>query len=402
MWTGQAFSLLGSQLVQFALVWWLTKTTGSATVLALASLAALLPQLLLGPLAGVLVDRWSRKAILIAADTGVALATLGLALFFWLNMAAVWTIYGLLLIRAVGAAFHWPAMQATTTLMVPEKHLSRIGGLNQTLLGLAGIFIPPLGALAVELLPMQGVLAIDVVTAIPAVGTLLFIAIPQPTQPAGPAGTKSSLWVDMRAGLHFLLNWKALMALSAIGIAINMLGRAAGSLTPILIIRHFNGGAFELGWWQSAVGIGTMTGGVILGVWGGLRRRVVTQLLVLTLDGLAIVAIGLTPGGMFLFAVVIVFCAGILEAIVLGLSGAVFQTIIPPEMQGRMFSLLISISQGLAPLGLLVAGPAADAFGIQFWWLLTGAMIVTMGAGGLLVPSIVHIEDRSYRSLQVA
>jgi DHA3 family macrolide efflux protein-like MFS transporter len=153
VWLGQACSLLGSQLVQFALVWWLTKTTGSATTLALASLAALLPQILIGPLAGALVDRWSRRTIMIVADTAIALATLVLAALFWLDVAAVWNIYVLLLIRATGAAFHWPAMQASTTLMVPEKHLARVAGLNQTLAGVAGIFIPPCGALAIEVLP---------------------------------------------------------------------------------------------------------------------------------------------------------------------------------------------------------------------------------------------------------
>lgn len=122
IWCGQAASLLGSQLVQFALVWWLTQATGSATILALASLAALLPQILIGPLAGALVDRWNRRAILIAADATIALVTLALAVLFWLKIATVWHIYGVLLIRATGAAFHWPAMQASTTLLVPEQH----------------------------------------------------------------------------------------------------------------------------------------------------------------------------------------------------------------------------------------------------------------------------------------
>lgn len=140
IWIGQAGSLLGSQLVRFALVWWLTKATGSATALALASLAALLPQIVIGPFAGALVDRWSRKLIMIAADAMIALATLVLAVLFWLNVATVWHIYALLLIRSTGAAFHWPAMQASTSLLVPEQQLPRVGGLNQALSGVAGIF----------------------------------------------------------------------------------------------------------------------------------------------------------------------------------------------------------------------------------------------------------------------
>ena len=334
---------------------------------------------------------------MIVADTAIALATLGLAVLFWLNLAAVWSIYVLLLIRATGAAFHWPAMQASTPLMVPQKHLSRVAGLNQTLSGLAGILIPPLGALAIEVLPMQGVLAIDVITAIPAIVPLLFIAIPQPARTITPetAGRKPSLWADMREGLRFVLNWKALMLLAVIGVMINMLGRAAASLTPILVMQHFKGGALQLGWWQSAAGAGTVIGGLILGVWGGFRRRVVTQMLALVLDGLVIIGIGLSPKEAFGLAVVLIFFVGILEAIALGAGGAMFQVLVPPEVQGRVFSLLISASQGLAPLGLLVAGPTADALGVSFWYVLTGIMILVMGASALLVPAIVHIEDQS-------
>jgi DHA3 family macrolide efflux protein-like MFS transporter len=133
IWTGQAFSLVGSQLVQFALVWWLTKTTGSATVLAFATMMALLPQIVLGPFAGALVDRWDRRRVLMVADGGIALATLLLAALYALGLVQVWHIYALMLVRAAGSAFHWPAMQASTTLLVPEKHLSRIAGLNQTI-----------------------------------------------------------------------------------------------------------------------------------------------------------------------------------------------------------------------------------------------------------------------------
>ncbi len=394
LWMGQAFSLLGSQLVQFAIVWWLTTMTGSATALAMASLAALLPQILVGPFAGALADRWSRKTVMVAADATVALATLVLAVLFWLRLAVVWSIYVLLLVRATGAAFHWPAMQASTTLMVPEKHLSRIAGLNQMLSGLAGILIPPLGALTIEILPMQGILTIDVATAVVAIMALWFIAVPQPARRGAPlaAGSRPTLWGDMREGLHFVLSWKALMKLSVIGMLVNMLGRAAASLSPLLVVQHFGGGALELGWWQSAVAVGSVIGGLSLGIWGGSRRRVATQMLALALDGLAIITIGLSPRNALPLALVVVFLTGVLEAIVLGLSGAISQAIVPVEVQGRVFSLLVSLTQGLALLGLLVAGPTADALGIRFWWVLTGIVIAALGTSAFFIPTVMHIE----------
>ncbi len=146
IWTGQAFSLLGSGLVQFALVWWLTRTTGSATVLAGATLAALLPEVFLGPFAGALVDRWNRRLVMIFADAAIALVTFGLVILFWQGNIQVWHVFVALFIRSLGGAFHWPAMQASTSLMVPDDQLARISGINQALRGGMNIIAPPLGA----------------------------------------------------------------------------------------------------------------------------------------------------------------------------------------------------------------------------------------------------------------
>jgi DHA3 family macrolide efflux protein-like MFS transporter len=396
VWTGQAFSLLGSQLVQFALVWWLTATTGSATVLALASMMAVLPQVFIGPFAGVLVDRWRRRMVMMGADAAIALATVMLAALYALGIVQVWHIYSLMLLRAVGGAFHWPAMQASTTLMVPQQHLSHVAGLNQTLFGLAGIFVPPLGALAFEALPMQSILAIDVGTALLAIVPLLFIPIPQPTRrKAGIVQAGPSVLDDMREGLRFVWGWKAALVFSCIGMLSSMLGGAAASLRPILVIDHFAGGALELAWLQSAVGVGSVLGGVALGVWGGFRRRMVTVMLALALDGIAITVIGLAPAGAFLLALAAIFAAGFLETMVMGLNGAIFQAIIPPEMQGRVFSLLISIGHAMSPLGLAIAGPTADALGVRFWLLLAGVAITAMSVGAFFVPAIMRIEDRA-------
>src|SRR4030043_174967 len=188
IWTGQAFSLFGSQLVSFAVIWWLTQTTGSATVLATASLVGLLPQVILGPISGTLVDRWSRRLTMIVADGLIALATIVLAILFALGHVQIWQVYLLLFIRSVCGGFHWPAMQASTSLMVPKEHLARIQGLNQMLQGGMRIDSAPLGALLLVLLPMQGILAIDVFTAMLAVIPLFFFQVPQPVVQLQPNG----------------------------------------------------------------------------------------------------------------------------------------------------------------------------------------------------------------------
>ena len=115
IWSGQALSILGSQLVQFALIWYLTVQTGSATVLATASLVGMLPNVILGPFIGTLVDRWNRRRIMLNADSIVALATLLLVVLFSLNVVEVWHIYAVLLIRSLASTFHGNAMSASTS-----------------------------------------------------------------------------------------------------------------------------------------------------------------------------------------------------------------------------------------------------------------------------------------------
>ncbi len=162
IWGGQALSLLGSQLVQFALIWYLTVLTRSATVLATAALVGILPNIFLGPFIGALVDRWNRRKVMLAADSLVALATMVLAVLFAFNLIEIWHIYLVLFLRALAGTFHNNAMSASTSLMVPVEILTRVQGLNQMLNGGLNIAAAPLGALLLELLPMQGILAIDV------------------------------------------------------------------------------------------------------------------------------------------------------------------------------------------------------------------------------------------------
>ena len=394
MWMGQVFSLLGSELVQFALVWWLTTTTGSATVLALATMMAVLPRVFVSPVAGALVDRWSRRSIMMAADGLSALAVVALGVLFALDAVQVWHIYTLMFIRSACAAFHWPAMQASTSLMVPEKHLSRVAGLNQALQGVGMIAAPPLGALLLEVLPVQSILAVDVVTALLAIAPLLFIQVPQPerTAEAGEA-SDASVVADLREGLRFLRTWPAMLVIVGIAMVINLLIYPALSLQPLLVTEHFDGDALHLAWMQSAFGVGIVAGGITLGIWGGFKRRVVTGLLALALNGVGLAVVGLVPTGAFPLAVGASLFAWFMNPFAGGAIFALLQATVPADMQGRVFTLVQAGSGVMAPLGLVVAGPVADALGVQAWFLIAGLVMALIGAVGLSIPALVRLED---------
>jgi len=396
IWSGQALSLLGSSLVQFALVWWLTRTAGSATVLALASLMAMLPQVFISPVAGALVDRWNRRLVMMVADGLIALAVVVLAALFALDKVQVWHIYVLMFIRAVGGAFHWPAMQASTSLMVPEKHLTRVAGLNQALQGVGSIVAPPLGALLLDLLPMQGLLAVDVVTAVLAITPLFFVAVPQPERTVAAEGTSpSSVVADLRQGWRFMRDWPGMLLVMGMAMLINLLIHPAVSLQPLLVTDHFGGGAFELAWLQSAFGVGIVAGGVTLSAWGGFKRRMLTGLLALVLNGVGFALVGLAPAGGFPLAVGAMFFAWFMNPIVNGSMFALLQDVVPAEMQGRVFTVLLSGSGAMAPLGLAIAGPLADELGVRAWFLAAGLAMVAIGIGALFVPAVMRIEDKA-------
>ncbi len=392
IWTGQAFSLVGSRMVQFALVWWLTETTGSATVLAMATLVAILPGVILGPFAGTLVDRWNRQVVMIAADGFVALVTAWLAYLFWSGSATMWHVYAAMLARALGGAFHWPSMQASTSLMVPKRHLSRVAGLNQTMQGALSIVAPPLGALLLSLLPLQEIMAIDLTTAALAIGPLFFVSIPQPKKATG-AAQKSSVWGDFRRGLRYVSGWPGLMIILVMAMVINFVVNPAFSLMPLLVTEHFGGEALQLGWLQSAWGVGMLLGGLLLSVWGGFRRRIYTSMMGLVLGGMSIMVLGLVPGNLFWLALVALLVAGFMNPLINGPLFAILQASVAPEMQGRVFTLVQSLAGAMMPLSLAVAGPVSDAIGVQTWYIFGGAIFALVGILTFFVPAVSKLED---------
>jgi DHA3 family macrolide efflux protein-like MFS transporter len=389
-WTGQALSLFGTQLVQFALVWWLTETTGSATVLATATLVGVLPNVFLAPVAGVLVDRWSRRTVMIASDGAVALATLALAVDFALDLVQVWHVYLALFVRAAVGTFQFPAAQASTSLMVPPEQLARVAGLNQMLHGGMIIVAPPIGALLLSLLPMQAVLAVDVLTALLAVGTLTVITVPQPVH---ASMARARFWAEMRAGLRYSASWPGLMAILVMATAINFFLTAAMSLLPILVTKHFGGAAMHLASLSSAFGVGIIAGGMALGVWGGFRRRMQTTLSGLIGLGLGFLLIGVTPATMFWMALASTVLAAVMSSMTNGTLMAVLQASVAPAMQGRVFTLMASMAMAMSPVGLAVAGPVADRLGAQIWYIVGGAVCMAMGILAFFIPAILNMED---------
>jgi MFS transporter, DHA3 family, macrolide efflux protein len=394
IWTGQAFSLLGSSLVQFGLVWWMTMTTNSAVVLATAAMVGMLPGVFLAPFAGALVDRWNRRKVMIFSDSLVALSTLVLVVLFWLGIHQLWHVYLILFVRGLGGTFHWPAMQSSTSLMVPGKHLARVQGINQSLNGMLMIAGPPLGALLISLLPMHQMLMIDVVTAAVAVGTLLIVHIPQPARaPENSTVTPGMVLSDIREGWRYVVNWRGAVMLISMALVINFLLAPAFVLLPLMVVRIFEGSEWHFGALNSAMAVGMVIGGLLLGTWGGFKSRMVTSLTGLVGMGIGSLVLGAAPGNLFVIALAGMVLLGFANPITNGPLHALLQERIAPEMQGRVFTLISAGANAITPLAMIISGPMAELVGLRFWYLMAAFMCVLMGIGARFSKDIMSMDS---------
>jgi DHA3 family macrolide efflux protein-like MFS transporter len=241
---------------------------------------------------------------------------------------------------------------------------------------------------------MQGVLVVDVATAVLAIAPLFTVHIPQPERGlASEMAARPSLVSDLGAAMHFLRNRTGILLVIGIGVLVNCLIFPALSLQPLLVTEHFGGDALQLAWLQSAFGVGMVAGGITLSVWGGFKRRAVTGLVALGLNGVGLALVGVAPANSFPLAVGAMFFAWFMNPIANGSLFAVLQTIVPAEMQGRVFTLLNSAAGAMIPVGLVIAGPLADLLGVRFWFLAAGVAMGVMAVAALFVPAITRLED---------
>ena len=397
IWWGQSLSLVGSQAVQFALIWWLTVETRDARIVTLAAALGLLPQVILGPVIGVLVDRWNRKSILFLSDAGVAVASLLLAGIFAAGGARPWHVLGLLFLRALGGAFHGPTMLASTTLMVPKDELVRGQGLNQALQGVLTIVTPPLGAALVALLAMAHVMLIDVATALMAVVPLLFVRVPQPPKSVPSSVEVAGIRTEFVAGFRFLARRRGHLILVFMSASINLCLVPAFSLLPLLVHQDLGGGPAQLAWLSSSLGVGLLVGGVIMGCWGGGSSKIKTVLFGLAGLGLSVLLVGSVPAT--LPAVLgSILAVGLAAPFVNGPVQVILQTTVPHEMQGRVFSLIQSLAGLTAPVGLAIAGLSVGFLGLRGWYLAAGLTCLVMALGGSFSRDLSKIEENEVAS----
>lgn len=381
IWFGQLISALGSGLSGFALGVWIYERTGSATMFALVILSFMVPGVFFSPVAGALVDRWNRRTILILCDTAAAAAMLGVLLLELNNVLEVWHLFGLAFISAIAGAFQWPAFSAATTMLVPKEQLGRAGGMTQIGEAVSQLLSPALaGALFVSI-GLGGIILIDLITFLAAVGTLLLVSIPEPVRAAPTPGVKPSLWKEIRFGWDYIMARRGLLLLLLYFATINFgFGMTNPLFTPLVLEIA---GPQEAGLAFSVLGLGSVAGTLIMSAWGGPKRRVYGVLGSGIWAGIAFFFHGVAP---LLWVVAVAgFLFNLSMPIMAASSQALWQTKTTPDVQGRVFSVRRMIAQFTAPLGTLIAGPLVDQWlqpAMEPGGALAGSLGSLIGVGG--------------------
>jgi DHA3 family macrolide efflux protein-like MFS transporter len=416
VWAGQVVSVLGSQLTGFALAVWIYQQTGSATLFALITLVTTVPGMLLLPFAGALVDRWDRRWAMILSDSGAGIATLALALLIWRGRLELWQIYVLMSVISCFSALRWPAFTAATTMLVPSRHLGRAAGLNQLGEAAAQILSPLLAGALVVTIGRQGIVLIDFASYLFSIATLLAVRIPRPPAVTGGEGApaKGSLWQEARSGWSFIRQRPGLLAvLTLFAVTNSGMGLVQVLLSPMVL--SFASPAV-LGRVLTVAGCGMLVGGLVMSAWGGPRRRVAGILGFLLFQGLILPLGGLRASAVLIAAGAFLYLLAM--PVLVGTSQAIWQSKVPPGLQGRVFAVRRMVAISTLPLVYLSAGPLADRVfeplmaiggplagsvglligvgkgrGIALMFIVTGVFIVLAVAAASRFPRLTRLES---------
>jgi DHA3 family macrolide efflux protein-like MFS transporter len=359
VWTGQLISVLASSMTQFALTIWAYRETGSATALGIVNTAFILPFLLLAPIAGVMVDRYNRKLMMMVSDLAAVLATVGLLIIHATGQLQMWHLYVASVINGLGNTFQWPAYSAAISTMIPKEHYSRANGMMSLIESGPGVLAPMLAGLLLPIIQLTGILTLDVATFFLAITALLLIHVPQPAQTVEGQAGQGNIWQEAVYGFRYIFSRRGLLGLLIFFILLNFtIGLSVSLFSPFILSRTENSSAI-LGVAQSTAAIGAVVGGLLISLWGGFKRRMTSIFIGEALTGLfCLVVFGL--GRNLPVWVIASVAGGIFPVFTNGASQAIWQAKVAPDVQGRVFSARRMIAWAVNPITPILAGVLAD------------------------------------------
>lgn len=369
--SSQTISLFGSALVQYAMMWHITLHTESGMMMTLFIICGFIPTFILSPFAGVWADRYNRKILIILSDGLIATATLILAIVFFMGYDAVWLLFLMAAIRAIGTGIQTPAVGAILPQIVPKENLTKVNGINGSLHAVIMFVAPMVSAALLTMATLEVIFFIDVITAIIAIFTLLgFLKISVHEKASDQQPT--SYLEDFKLGVTYIKSNPFLKQFFLFFGVFFILMAPAAFLTPLQVTRGFGDDVWRLTAVEIAWSIGMMVGGGIIASWGGFPNKIHTMTFASLLMGICTFALGVVP----VFWVYLLFMA------IFGISMPIFNTPTTVLLQekvdegylGRIFGVFGMISTSMMPIGMLIFGPMADVIKVE--WLLVGTGIL--------------------------
>jgi len=414
VWFGQMVSTIGSELTWFALGVWIFQETGSTTLFAFGLLAFYLPSILVSPFAGAITDRWNRKWVMALSDSGAAVCTLLIWSLAFSDRLQVWHVYTLVVLSSSFNALQWPAFSAATTLLVPKKHLGRAGGMVQIGRAVAELIAPATAGAIYLTSGLDAVILVDYATFAFAVLSLAAVHIPRPPKTPAGAAAQGTFWQDTTFGWKYVAARKGLLALLVYFALVNF---SAFMFYPLVIPMMLKMSEADVtGLVLSAFGFGMLAGTLVMSAWGGPKRRILGVIIPAVAAGVFLMLVGFAPT----LGLIALLGAGyfFLIPIISGSSQALWQAKVPPDIQGRVFSVRRVIADSTMPLAFLVAGPLADKVfepllveggtlantvgkvtgigegrGTGLLFVILGLLIVLISLGALTYPRLRRVDD---------
>lgn len=374
IWAGQVVSMLGSGLTSFAKLLWAYELTHSATSVSLLALCSFAPSVVVGPFAGALVDRWSRKTVLMLSDIAAALATIGLVILYATGELQTWHLYAAGALSGVFNTFQWPAFMATMSAIIPKEHYTRANGLISLASSSVMIIAPILAGLLFPMVGMTGIFLIDIATCVIAIGLLVTVTIPSPPRSTESLQHQGSLWREAAYGFRYVLSRPGLFGLQLVFLFMNLFNNLGQPVRQTMVLTRTGSDPTVLAGVTSALAFGSLAGSLLMTVWGGFRRKVTGVLTGMILQGLLgslLFGLGRTPAVWMAAA----FSMQVFMVLLQTSANAIWQSKIPLDLQGRVMSTRRLIAHSAIPIGMALSGPLADR-----------VMEPAMAPGGALAP----------------
>lgn len=383
--SGQLLSGITSMVVQYAIIWYLAERTGSASILSFATIAGMVPMVILSPFVGPLIDKWSKKTVLISSDAVVAfLAIILSAVALVRGEFPIVLVFIVITMRALAQTFQMPTVQSVMPTMVPTDELTRVNGQFGMMQSLIFIVSPALGAFLYSIVSMQWLILTDVIGFFIGAGLLLLVKLPT----VSSTGEKVSLWKDTKEGFTQLHSNRGMWWITLIGALFMLLFMPGMSMYPLITIQYFGGTIGDAGVIEVVYSSFMLLGGLFIGIFGKNKNRILPMIISLILIGVVIGLGGFLPANRTGFYIFVVFnaIAGIATPFFSSLQMAMIQQSFEVEYLGRVMGMINALTSLAGPVGLIFAGPLAGEIGVEKVLLISGSGGIICGSLLLLFP----------------